>query len=94
MIGRGAVADQQREVVHLARLARLEHQAAAGARPLADEVVLHGRDRQQRRDGGVLGVVAAVGEDDDVVPLGEALRDPPAQVLERLAQAGAAGRRP
>ena len=48
--GAGAVAEQQREVVHLARLAALEHQADARARPLAQQVVLHRRDRQQRRD--------------------------------------------
>ena len=88
----GAVPDEGGEVVDLARLARLEHQAAAGAGPLPDEVVLHRRHRQERRDGGVVGVVAAVREDDDVVALGDALGDPPAQVLQGLAQAGAAGR--
>ena len=39
----GAVADQRREVVHLARLARLEHEPGAQARALAHEVVVHGR---------------------------------------------------
>ena len=72
--GAGAVADQQREVVDLARLAGLEDEPdqRAGAGP--DQVVVDRRDRQQRRDGGFVGVVAAVREDDDVVALGDRLR--------------------
>jgi hypothetical protein len=88
--GAGAVAHQQREVVDLARLARLQHQPDPGAGALGQEVVLHRRHRQQGGDGRVLLVVAAVGEDDDVVPLGDGLGAAVAEVLDRLAQAGAA----
>ena len=45
-----AVADQRREVVHLARLAGLQDDARAQARALAHEVVVDRGDRQQRRD--------------------------------------------
>ena len=38
-----AVADQRREVVDLARLAGLEHEAGLQARALAHEVVVHAR---------------------------------------------------
>ena len=51
---RGAVADQGREVMHLARLARLEHEARLQARALAYEVVVDGGDGEQGRDGGAL----------------------------------------
>ena len=49
---RRAVADQRREVVHLARLAGLEHEAGLQARALAHEVVVDGGDGEQRRDRG------------------------------------------
>ena len=48
--GGGAVPDEQAEVVRLARLARLEHQAHAPAGAGADEVVVDGGDGEQRRD--------------------------------------------
>ena len=78
---RGAVADQRREVVDLARLAGLEHQAGLQARALAHEVVVHGGDREQRRDRRALGADAAVGQDEHVRAvgdrLGRLLADPP-----------------
>ena len=68
-----AVADQRREVVDLARLAGLEHEAGLQARALADEVVVHPGDRQQRRDRHALGAEVAVGEDEDVDAAGDRL---------------------
>jgi hypothetical protein len=58
--GHRAIADQHGEVMHLARLARFDHQANVRARAFADQVVVQARDRQQHRDGGVLAVDAAV----------------------------------
>ena len=46
----GAVADQRREVVDLARLAGLEHEPGLQARALAHEVVVDAGDGEQRRD--------------------------------------------
>ena len=71
---RRAVADQRREVVDLARLAGLEHEAGLQARALAHEVVVDGGDRQQRRDRHAVGADVAVGEDEDVDPAGDRLR--------------------
>jgi hypothetical protein len=62
----GAVADQRGEVVDLARLAGLEHEARAQADARAHEVVVHRGDGQQRRDRRPVGPHAAVGEDQDV----------------------------
>ena len=61
-----AVADEQREVMHLARLAALDDEADLRARAFADQVMVHAGHGQQRGDGRVLGVHAAVGEDHDV----------------------------
>ena len=74
-------------MVDLARLARLEDEADARPRPLAEEVVLHGREGEEGRDRRVGGVVAPVREDQDVVPLGDRLAAPAAEVLDRLPQA-------
>ena len=78
-----AVADQRREVVDLARLAGLEHEAGLQARALAHEVVVHAGDGQQRRDRGALGADRAVGEDQDVDAVGERLVGLGADALER-----------
>ncbi len=48
--GLGAITGETGEVVHLARLPGLDHEADGGAQPLADQVVMHGRGREQRRD--------------------------------------------
>lgn len=62
--GRGAVADQQRDMVHLADVPRLDQQPHLGALLGADEVVVDRGGEQQRGDRGVLGVRVAVGEHD------------------------------
>ena len=63
---RAAVADQQREVMHLARVAGLQRQRHLHAQALADQVVMQAGDGQQRRDRRVFLVHAAIGEDEDV----------------------------
>ena len=91
LMARGAVAEQQAHVVHLAGLAGLDHEADPGAGLLADEVVVHGRGEQQRRDRRQLVGGAAVGQDDDVGAVGDGLAAASAaHRLERLAQALAA----
>jgi hypothetical protein len=69
--GSGAVADEQGEVMDLARLAALQDEADPGARALADQVVVNTRDGQERRDRGVVAVDAAVGQDDEIVAVGD-----------------------
>ncbi len=46
----GAVADQQRDVMHFARLAGFDDQRAARPRALADQVMVHAGGRQQARN--------------------------------------------
>ncbi len=93
--GGGAVADQGREVVDVARLARLDHEPGLQARPLAHEVVVHRGDREQRRDRDAFGAEVPVGEDQDVHAAGERLVGLPADPLERRVEpAGALGDRP
>ena len=58
--GAGAESDEQRQVADLARLARFDDDAGAHARPLADEVVMHGAGREQARDRRVTLVDVAV----------------------------------
>ena len=50
---RRAKTEQQRHVVDLAHVTRLENQSGAGAQALADESVVDRRGEQQTRDGGV-----------------------------------------
>ena len=65
--GFGTVARQYREVVHLARRARFHHQAGRGAQALAHQVVVDGRQRQQRGDRHLGAAHVPVGDDQDVV---------------------------
>ena len=91
---RGAVADQRRELVHVARLARLDHEARLQPRALAHEVVVHGRDGEQRRDRDAVGAEVAVGEDQDVDAARERLVGLAADPLERARRARRRPRRP
>ena len=63
--GRGTEADEQCDVVHLAHVAGLDDHADLGAGLLADEVVVHRRGEQQRRDGSEVAPGVAVGEHDE-----------------------------
>ena len=88
--GAGPVADQQREVMHLARLAALQHQADLGALALADQVVVDAGRRQQRRDRRQVAVHAAVGQDDEVAAVGHGGAGLAADLVHRPFQAGLA----
>ena len=63
--GADSVADEDGEVVGFAGLAGLEDEVALGAAAGADEVVVDGGAGEEAGDGGVAGVDAAVGEDED-----------------------------
>jgi hypothetical protein len=62
--GRGAVADQDGHVVRLADVAGFDHQGGLGAVGAAQQVVVHGADQQQGRNGRPLCVRVAVGQHD------------------------------
>ena len=83
----GAVAGEAAEMMHLARLAGLDHQADRGAQALADQVMVHGRGREQRRDRDAVGPGLAVRQDDDVVAAVDGGLGALAQAFERVLHA-------
>src|ERR1041385_5782934 len=64
--GFGAVAGEAAEMVHLARLCRLDHDPDRGAKPLTDQVMVHGGAAEQRRHRHAVGAGLPVGQDDNV----------------------------
>ena len=62
-----AVTRQRAEMMHLARFAGLDHEPGLHAQALADQMMMDGGDREQRRNGNALGRNRAVGQDQDVV---------------------------
>ena len=81
--GLGAIAGQRRKVMHLERRPGLDHDAGVGAQTAADQVMVHGRGRQQGRDGDVVGIDRAVGQDQDVVVIAHGLLGRLAKGLKR-----------
>src|SRR6185312_2455354 len=63
-----AVTQQQREVMHFARLTTLDHKTHLRARALSNQVVMNGRHCQQRRYWRVCCGQTAIGQNDDAVP--------------------------
>ena len=92
---RGPVADQAGQVVDLLGLAGLRHEPDLQPGALADQVVMHSGDREQRGHRRALAAQVAVREDDDVHAAGHQLvgllahRGQPA-----LHASGAVGHRP
>ena len=84
----GAVAGEAAEMMHLARLGRFHHQPDRGAQPLADQMMMHGRRRQQRRDRDAVRADLAVRQDDDVVAAGDRRLGAVAEPVERRRHAG------
>ena len=86
----GAIADQQGEVHDLARLAGFDDQGHLRAGFLAHQVVVHGGQRQQAGDGGIIRVHAAVGENQQRVARLNGQRGAAAELRQRALQALAA----
>ena len=63
----GAVAGEQRKMMNFARRARFDDQPCAGTKPVADQVLMHRRGRQERGNRHQLRRGLAVGDDQDVV---------------------------
>ena len=63
-----AVAEERSEMVHVARLGALKDQGDRRALFRADKILLHGGHCQQRRDGDVVLIHTAVGENEDICP--------------------------
>ena len=81
-----AVAEQQREVHHLARLARFHDQRHLVARLLADQMIVNRRERQQARNRRVFVVHAAIGKDQQRVARLDGLRGALAKIFDGLLQ--------
>src|SRR5207249_5306647 len=62
-----AVPEQQRAVMHLARVARLDDERAARPRALANQMMVNARSGEQTRDWSAIAVGAAVRQDQDRV---------------------------
>ena len=86
-----AVPDQRRDVVHFAHVAGLDDETALHARLVADEVVVHGREHQQRRDRREVLVRVAVAQDDELGAVLDRLVDLGAHLREALLHALVAG---
>ena len=84
------VARQQAEVVHLARFARLNCQTDARARLVAHQVVMDTGHRQQRGNGNLALIDAAIGQDDQVVVLCNRFIDAATEFIHGLFQPGRA----
>ncbi len=70
-------------MVNLARFAGLDDETDTRAGLGAKEMVVHRRRRQQHRDGCERGGRAPIGENDDLVALGDGLRYAGAHRFER-----------
>ena len=80
---RRAVANQRGHVVGFPDVARLDQNAHPAAQPFPDEVVVHRRRGQQRRNWRVVRVDGAVGENDDAVAVFDGVFHVAAQPFER-----------
>ncbi len=78
-----AVARQHAEMMHFARFAGLDDQPGLHAQALADQMMVHGRGRQQSRHRDAVGPLRAVGQDQDVPVLQHRLGRRPAHFLDR-----------
>ena len=61
-------------MLHFPRFARFHDQPGPGARAFPGQMMVDGAGSQQAGDGGISGVHAAVGQDDDVFAGGDGLR--------------------
>jgi len=82
----GAVAGEQGKVLHLAGFARLDHEAAARASFLANEMVVNATRGQQRRNRHPIGIHATVGKDEDRGSLGNRGRGLATQLLHAASE--------
>ena len=77
-------------MMDLARFARLDDEADGSAQPLADQVMMHRRGREQGGDRDAVRPDHAIGEDDDVVAAVDRRFRALAKAAQRLAHAGRA----
>ena len=83
----GAVAEEQRAVMHFARVARFDDQPAARARALPHQVMVDAGRREQARNRRALAIGAAVRQDQNRVAGLDGGARLALQVLDRALQA-------
>src|ERR1051325_5974494 len=81
--GSRAVPEQEREVMHLSRLAAFDHEADLRARALAYQVMMNAGDGEERRNRCALARHTPVGKDDDAVALDDRFARTSAQLIQR-----------
>ena len=79
-------------MMHFARFAGLDHEPGLHPQPLAHQLVMHCRGRQQRGHGNAVRPLAAIGQDQDVGIAQHRFGRRPAHFLERHGEALGAGR--
>ncbi len=84
--GAGSIADEHGEVMYFARFAGFDDQRHLRSRPFADQMIVHGGERQQARDRRVFVVHAAVGKNQQTVAVADGERGAPAQAVQRAFQ--------
>ncbi len=78
-------------MMHLTRFAGLDDEADRRAQAATNEMMMHGRSGEQRRDRNAIRPHHAVGEDDDVIAAVHRLFGALAEPVQRLAHTGRAG---
>ncbi len=86
----GAVTGEAGEVMHFARLAGFHDETDRRAQALADQMMMHSRAGEQRRDRHAFGADLAVRQDDDVEAVAHGLFGVGLQLLQRGLKAGRA----
>ncbi len=86
----GAVAGEAAEMMHLAHLARFDHQAGLGAQAAANQVMMHRRRHQQGGDRHPVGRHRAIRQDQDVAVGQHGVGRFDAHPVERFLQPGRA----
>ncbi len=84
----GTIADERRKVVHLPRLRGLDDERHARSLLRADQMLLHRRHSEQRRDRHMVLIHAAVREDHDVHALAVGAVRLHIQAVDRALEAG------
>ena len=81
-----AVANQEREMMHFARLAGFENETDARARALADHMMMEARCGEHRRDRGAILIDPAIGKDDYIHAIGDGAIGGGEEIVERAIQ--------
>jgi len=84
----GAITCERAELMHLVRLSGLDHETDRGPEPTADQMMMYGRCREQRRNRDAVGSGRPVRQDDDVLAGANRLLGAFAELVQSLAHAG------